>query len=71
MKKPLDKFGKVCYNKARKREREVLKMKSYYIVKMNGSYMNSFKSYKQACELRDQLQRRWRNATIEIEIAYE
>ena len=46
-------------------------MKSYYIVKMNGSYMNSFKNYSKACELRDQLQRKWRNATIEIEIAYD
>jgi hypothetical protein len=67
----LDKLGRVCYNKARKREREETKMKSYYIVKMNGNYMNSFKKYSDACELRDQLQRRWRNATIEIETAYE
>ena len=45
-------------------------MKSYYIVKMNGSYMNSFKKYGDACELREQLHRRFPKAEIEIEIAY-
>lgn len=45
-------------------------MKSYYIVKMNGNYMNSFKNYKDACEHRDYLHRRWPRANVEIEIAY-
>lgn len=42
-------------------------MKTYYIVKMNGSYMNSFKTYTEAAELRDNLERRFgRNVKVEI-----
>lgn len=37
-----------------------------YTVKMNNNYMNAFNTYTEACELRDELQRRFRNARIEI-----
>ncbi len=46
-------------------------MKTYYIVRMNGSYMNTFENYSVACELRDQLKRRWKAAVVEIEYIYE
>ena len=42
-------------------------MHTYYIVTMNNNYMNSFKTYTDACEFRDNLERRFgRNAKIEI-----
>lgn len=41
-----------------------------YIVKMNNQYMNSFKDYTDACELRDRLQRQFKNAKVEV-IIYE
>lgn len=41
-----------------------------YIVKMNNQYMNSFKDYTDACELRDRLQRHFKNARVEV-IIYE
>lgn len=37
-----------------------------YVVEMNGNYMNSFKSYNQAYELRKQLERTFKNARVEI-----
>lgn len=41
-----------------------------YIVKMNNQYMNSFKDYTDACELRDRLQKQFKKATVEIEPIY-
>lgn len=37
-----------------------------YTVKMNGGYMNTFKNYSDACDLRDQLERRFPKANVEI-----
>lgn len=37
-----------------------------YTVKMNGNYMNSFATYTEAVEFRDELQARFRNARVEI-----
>lgn len=45
-------------------------LKPIYIVKMNGSYMNSYTSYTDASEMAAQLQRKWRNANITIESDY-
>ena len=41
-----------------------------YIVKMNNQYMNSFKNYTDACELRDRLQKQFKKAIVEIELIY-
>lgn len=38
----------------------------FYEVSMNGYYMNSFKSYTEACKLRDDLNRKYPNKKIEI-----
>ena len=37
-----------------------------YQVLLNGSYLNSFKNYSEACELRDNIQRRFKKAKVEI-----
>lgn len=37
-----------------------------YQVLMNNNYMNSFTSYIEACELRDMLQKKFKNAKIDI-----
>ena len=39
-------------------------MKSVYNVLINGGYVNSFKSYVKACELRDQLERQFKKSAI-------
>jgi len=44
-------------------------MKTYYEVLMNNNYMNSFKTYSEACELKKELERKYRNAKVEI-VAY-
>ena len=41
-----------------------------YQVNMNGEYMNVFDDYVKACELRDRLQRHFKNARVEV-IIYE
>lgn len=43
-----------------------MKLKNQYIVKMNGYYMNSFEDYIIACDFRNQLERKYKNAKIEI-----
>ncbi len=46
-------------------------MKSIYNVLINGNYINSFKSYTKACELRDQLERQFKkSAVITIQVEY-
>lgn len=40
-----------------------------YIVLLNGSYMNCFKSYSEACELREILERRYGFGKVTIENA--
>lgn len=40
---------------------------TYYVVRMNGSYMNTFYTYSDACDLRANLERRFPNARITIE----
>lgn len=42
-------------------------MKNYYVVTMNGRYMNSFTSYIKACEFREELARKFRNCEVEVE----
>ena len=42
-------------------------MKNYYVVTINGRYMNSFVSYTEACEFRDELARKFRNCEVEVE----
>ena len=43
-------------------------LKAQYVVKADGRYMNSFRDYGQARELRDQLQRQgYRNVVIEVQ----
>lgn len=37
-----------------------------YQVLLNGGYLNSFKNYSEACELRDNIQRRFKKARVEI-----
>ena len=37
-----------------------------YQVIMNNNYMNSFTNYTEACELRDNLQKKFKNAKIDI-----
>ena len=37
-----------------------------YQVIMNNNYMNSFENYTKACELRDNLQKKFKNAKIDI-----
>ena len=41
-----------------------------YIVKMDGSYMNLFYSYGDACDLRENLERRFPYANVTIESDY-
>lgn len=43
-------------------------MKNYYIVELDGSYMNSFNTYSEACELRDELERLYKRNKITIRI---
>ena len=46
-------------------------MKSIYNVLINGNYVNSFKSYIKACELRDQLERQFKKSTVvTIQVEY-
>ena len=42
-------------------------MKNYYVVTMNGKYMNSFVSYTEACEFREELARKFRSCKVEVE----
>lgn len=43
-------------------------MKTQYVLKMNGRYLNSFKSYGEAVEERDRLARLgYKNLTITME----
>jgi hypothetical protein len=42
-------------------------LKINYVVRMNGNYMNCFDNYTEACELRDNLERRFPKANISIE----
>ena len=42
-------------------------MKNYYVVTMNGRYINSFVSYIEACEFKDELARKFRNCKVEVE----
>ena len=37
-----------------------------YEVRFNGSYLNRFEKYSDACDLRDQMKRRFPNADVEI-----
>lgn len=37
-----------------------------YQVLMNNNYVNSFKNYSEACELRDRLEKKFKNAKILI-----
>lgn len=39
-------------------------MKSIYNVLINGSYVNSFKSYTKACELKEQLERQFKKSVV-------
>ena len=39
---------------------------TYYIVTMNNAYINCFKTFSEACELRESLERRFRTAKVEI-----
>lgn len=41
-----------------------------YQVLMNRNYMNSFENYSKACELKEMLQRTFKNAKIEIVSIY-
>ncbi len=59
----------MCCLTDRNRKRKGM-MKMGYIVKMNNQYMNSFKDYTDACELRDRLQRQFKKAIVEIEPIY-
>ena len=45
-----------------------MKLQRQYIVKMNGCYMNSFENYIMACDFREQLENKYKNAKIEIVI---
>ena len=37
-----------------------------YVVFMNGKYMNTSKSYSDACDVREMLETKFKNAVIEI-----
>lgn len=37
-----------------------------YQVRLNGNYINSFATYSEAVETRDNIQRRFKNARVEI-----
>ena len=37
-----------------------------YVVLMNGKYMNTSKSYSDACDVREMLETKFKNAIIEI-----
>ena len=37
-----------------------------YEVRLNNTYLNSFKNYGEACELRDAIQKRFPKAKVEI-----
>lgn len=37
-----------------------------YEVRLNNQYMNSFESYNEACDFRDNILRRFKNAKIDI-----
>lgn len=62
--KIIDKQLVMQYNNYRNKERELIIMK--YEVRLNNAYLNSFKNYGEACELRDAIQKRFPKAKVEI-----
>ena len=37
-----------------------------YVVLMNGKYMNTYKNYSDACDVRERLENKFKRAVIEI-----